>query len=106
VAQARVKVVPPAREVRALVHALRTRTDALVIARAHASEWRRLQFDAVSALVTAQRAFVQLHAEIVAVLRSDRDLYGRLRLASLELTLAIDELRELVRAIERTALSD
>ncbi|MDQ3334818.1 MAG: hypothetical protein M4D80_06645 [Myxococcota bacterium] len=60
----------------------------------------------MSALVSAQRAFVQLHGKILGVLASDRLLYNRLRITSLDLTIAINELRALVRHIDRTAASN
>jgi hypothetical protein len=74
----------------------------LALAGERSAELRRLQYDAVTALIAAQRRFVALHGEIVAVLRSNRELYRRLRLESLELTLQCDALRELVRMIERS----
>ncbi len=69
-----------------------------------ASEWRRLQFDAVSALVEAQRTFVDLHAQIVGLLGSERPLYAKLRLESIEVTSATDQLRTLIRDIERVLI--
>nr|MBA3504039.1 hypothetical protein [Deltaproteobacteria bacterium] len=49
---------------------------------------------------------VQLHGKILGVLASDRLLYNRLRITSLDLTIAINELRALVRHIDRTAASN
>ncbi len=66
-----------------------------------ASEWRRLQYDAVAAFVNAQRKLIAMHGELLGLLRSDRDLYHRQRVESLELGIACDELRELIREIER-----
>ena len=58
-------------------------------------EWRRLQYDAYCALVHAQVRLVELHSELVTVLRADRTLYEAHRNESLELSLACASMREL-----------
>lgn len=66
-----------------------------------ASEWRRLQYDAVATFVATQRRLISMHGEMIGLLRSDRDLYHRQRVESLELGIVCDELRDLIREIER-----
>jgi hypothetical protein len=90
--------------IRGYAAAIRARRDTLMREPACASEWRRLQFDAVSALVEAQRTFVDLHAQIVGLLGNDRPLYAKLRLESIEVTSATDQLRALIRDIERVLI--
>lgn len=63
--------------------------------------WRELQHDAVSVFVEAQRKLVALHGELIAILRTDRELYQQHRIESLELSVCCDSIRELIREIER-----
>lgn len=80
--------------------ALRTRLKQLANPQT-TSELRRLQYDAVASLVDAQRKLVALHGELLALLRADREQYRQQRVESIELALACDALRELIREIER-----
>jgi hypothetical protein len=61
--------------------------------------WRRLQYDAYCAMVHAQVWLVTLHGQMIALLRDDRELYERHRVESLELSLCVDSLRELIRSV-------
>lgn len=88
-----------------MVAALRARHEALLQEGGFVGKWRALQFDAVSAFIVAQRVFVQLHSEIVHVLQSDKALYARLRLESIELASNLTALRDLIREIEKSLSS-
>jgi hypothetical protein len=101
VALKRARTTEPSRGIKLLLAALRERRDALIKHNACSSEWRRLQFDAVSALVEAQRAFVDVHSQIVGQIGRDRPLYAKLRLESLEVLSASEKMRQLIREIER-----
>jgi hypothetical protein len=101
VAHTRVRQAQPSRIVRVLLEGLRERYDALVLTSAHLSSWRGLQFEAVRSLVDAQGWFVTLHGEIIRVIRSDKPLYTKLRIESLELMMVMDALRELIHDVER-----
>jgi hypothetical protein len=94
------KSVRPSHTVRTLAGGLRSRFKLLAAGGGYTSEWRRLQFDAVQAVVESQRELVALHGEILAILRADRSLYQQLRLESIELGFACDSIRELIREIE------
>ena len=89
--------------VREIVEVMRARFEALLANGGTSSDWHRLQYDGVTAYVRAQVHFVALHGDILSVLRSDNQLYARLRLASLEMNHAVMQLRELVSTIARRA---
>jgi hypothetical protein len=92
----------PSHAVRALESALRARYHKLCEHGGFWADWRRLQFDAVQAVVEAQRRLVALQTEILLVLRADRELYRRMQLESQELADGCESIRILIRQIDGT----
>jgi hypothetical protein len=101
VARAVVKQITASQTIRHSLGLLRTRFELLKTRQSYSAEWRLLQYDAVQALIDAQRELVGLHSQILSVLKADRALYRSLQLESLEAQLACDAVRELIREIER-----
>lgn len=87
---------------RRLITALDNRRQKLVARNGHEYEWRRLQYDAVRALVESQRVSVEIHREIIATLHDDVTVHGRLRLASIEFASLLEALHALIRDVERS----
>ena len=87
--------------VRDLVAVVQSGFDVLKQSDASSHDWHRLHLDAVGAFVRAQKHFVALHGDILAVIQSDRLLYASLRLASLDMTQALTQLRELIASIAK-----
>ncbi len=93
--------LPPGRILRSKLQRFRSALVAHQREHASSATWRNLQYEVLCCYAEGQRAFIDAHVSLLCRIREDRPTRAQDRVDSLDLFVALGELYELSREIER-----